>query len=143
MKTEISSQQISKREPRGYLTINELPESGEVEISKEATTNRPVKRIRFPKEKFKHFQMMPHQFVKTRNAIDEYEKQERRTAVFANSIESVVGYNSLIRTLGKYFLRQVAYYRSEAGGRSVLRMLGRKFTNRIPLTKKLKRYLII
>ena len=111
-----TTQQISKVEQRGELTLVDLPETGEIEISKEATANSPAKRIRFPKENFKRYQMMPHQFKKTKNAIDEYEKQERKRAVFVNSIESVVGYNSLLRTLGKYFVRQVAYYRSESGG---------------------------
>lgn len=50
------------------------------------------------------------------NAVEAYQAEDREMAVYADSIESRIGYDSLLRVPGKYFGRQIAYFRSEKGG---------------------------
>lgn len=50
------------------------------------------------------------------NQLEEFFAQHRERNVYADSIECRVGYNSLIRLLGHYFIKQVAYHRSKEGG---------------------------
>jgi hypothetical protein len=47
---------------------------------------------------------------------EEFVPQDFETEVATNSLESGVGYTSLHRHLHRAFVKQVAYYRSEAGG---------------------------
>ncbi len=98
------------------LTLTEIPETGELEIQKQPTDQQPAKKVRFPKEPSEQYKLPPREFASVQNAIEAYECEDREMKVFANSIESSVGYNSLIRLLGNFFGRQVAYYRSEKGG---------------------------
>lgn len=110
------NQQVEKK-TRAELNMIELPETGEVEISAEATANRPAKRIRFPKENFKRFRLTPERFKQTQNAIDEWNDQCRRErAVYTNSFEAMTGYYSLYRVMSRYFTEQIAYFRSVEGG---------------------------
>jgi len=62
------------------------------------------------------FQLPPDQSVKSQDAIEEAHAQHCEQMVYADSIESMIGYDSLIRLLGHYYVRQVAYYRSKDGG---------------------------
>ncbi len=98
------------------LTLVDVPETGELEIQKKATAKRPAKKIKFPKEEKDLFQMMPEEFAKVQNAIEEYQAENRKVAVNGDSIESFLGYDSLIRLLNKFFNKQIAFYRSEGGG---------------------------
>ena len=47
---------------------------------------------------------------------DEFTPKDFETFVAVDSLESMVGYSSLIRQMQRAYLRNVAYYRSEAGG---------------------------
>ena len=47
---------------------------------------------------------------------EEFVPEDFQTDVPIDSIESAVGYSSLIRQMQKAFIRQVAFYRSQAGG---------------------------
>jgi uncharacterized cysteine cluster protein YcgN (CxxCxxCC family) len=110
------AQQVEKKTcPK--LDKLELPETGEVEISAEATANRPAKRIRFPRENFKRFRLKPDRFKQTQNAIDQWNEQCRaERAVYTNSFEGMVGYSSLFRIMRRYHSERIAYFRSEEGG---------------------------
>lgn len=70
----------------------------------------------FPAEVHERFQLPPEQFSESQNQLEELKAQQRERAVYADSIECAVGYNSLIRLLGHHYVRQVAYYRSKEGG---------------------------
>jgi hypothetical protein len=70
----------------------------------------------FPAEVHERFQLPPDQFIESQNQLEERNAERRERMVYADSIECTVGYNSLIRLLGKHFIRQVAYYRSKEGG---------------------------
>lgn len=62
------------------------------------------------------FQLPPDEFVEAQNQLEELNAERREQTVYADSIESQVGYDSLIRLLGHHFIKQVAYYRSQEGG---------------------------
>jgi hypothetical protein len=96
--------------------VIEIPETEQFEIQKQATENNPSKKIRFPKKTSERYKLMPEEFAEVQNAIEAVQAENRQTKVYADSIESCVGYGSLIRILGEYFGRQVIYYRSEQGG---------------------------
>lgn len=106
----------SKNQAVAGLTLIEIAESNEFEIQKQTACGTSAKRIRFPKDKFKHFQSAPKLFKRTLKAIAEYKAQMREQTVYADSIESHVGYESLVRLLGHFYGKQVAYYHSAAGG---------------------------
>lgn len=98
------------------LTLCEIPETGELEIQKQATDEHPAKKIRFPKDSIEQHKLPPEQFANVQNALEEQRREDRELRVYANSIESRIGYDSLIRLLGEHFGRQIAYFRSEQGG---------------------------
>lgn len=98
------------------LILTDLPENGEYEVERKATASRPAKKVRIPKQASNLYKLKPKKFVEAQNTIDEFRQQDREVKVYANSIESRVGYNSLHRVLGNFFGRQVAFYRLEKGG---------------------------
>lgn len=115
--SETGASSEPKLKTRGKLHLVELPESGEVEISKEATRLRAAKRIRFPKENFKRFQLHPEQYKKTQNAVDEWNVQcSRERAVYDSSLEGSISYSSLFRAMRGAVTDRIAYYRSAEGG---------------------------
>lgn len=69
-----------------------------------------------PTEVHERFRLPPEQFSETQNQLEELSAEQRKRMVYADSVESAVGYNSLIRLLGHHFIKQVAYYRSAEGG---------------------------
>jgi hypothetical protein len=69
-----------------------------------------------PSDDSMRFSLQPEQFVESQNQLEEQKAEWRRRVVYADSVESAIGYNSLIRLLGHYYVRQVAYYRSAEGG---------------------------
>lgn len=123
-KKEIKAAKLEKRpekesltpEKERLLTLTENSETGEYEITKKATATEPEKKIRFPTDVKERFQMMPDEFQDVQNAIEAYQHEKREVEVYANSIESFLGYDSLIRVMSQWFGNRVAYYRSEAGG---------------------------
>lgn len=98
------------------LTVVDVPETGELEIQRKATPENPAKAIRFPKDEKERYQMLPEDFANVQNAIEAMLAEKREVEVFADSLESYLGYDSLLRILSKYFSNMVAYYRSDAGG---------------------------
>jgi hypothetical protein len=114
--SEIQQQDAVAKKSRRKLKLVELPETGEVEISVEATAKHPARRIRFPKESFKRFRLRPEQFKRTQRAVDAWNLQCRKRAVYTTSLEGRVGYNSLFRVMQRYLSEQIAYYRSVEGG---------------------------
>lgn len=98
------------------LILVDLPETDELEIQKPETPTTPGRKARFPKETINLFQMMPDEFAEAQNAIEVYQMEERQVEVYADSLESFLGYDSLIRLLNKFYCNRVAYYRSEKGG---------------------------
>lgn len=116
MKSKLARKDDSNKTDERKLILTDLPGSKEYEIEKKATDNKPAKKIRFPKEFSERYKLKPKEFANVQNAIDEYQREDREIKVFANSIESRVGYNSLHRVLGNFFGRQVAFCRSEKGG---------------------------
>ncbi|MCA1624989.1 MAG: hypothetical protein LC778_14555 [Acidobacteria bacterium] len=69
-----------------------------------------------PAEVHQRFQLPPDQFIESQDQLEELKAAQRQRRVYADSVESAVGYNSLIRLLGHHFVKQVAYYRSKEGG---------------------------
>ena len=115
--TETSEPQKIAKNKGGKLKLSELQETNEIEISREATAERPAKRIRFPKQSEERFQLKPEKFKGTQEAIDEWNAQCRRErAVYDTSLESCVGYSSLFRVMHTYLSDRVSYYRSAEGG---------------------------
>ncbi len=99
------------------LTLFDCPESGEYVIEKTLpAANGQIEKIRFPKNQIDRLQLLPDEYENVQNAIEEYDQQQRATAVYADSLESFIGYDSLLRVMSKYFGSRVAFYRSEAGG---------------------------
>lgn len=102
----------------GVLTVDEIPETDEFEISKTATAHNPAKRIRFPKENFKRFRLLPERFKKTQNAVEEWNAQVgREREVFPTSMEGNAGYSSLFRVMRRYYSERATYFRSKEGGK--------------------------
>ncbi|HEX8565180.1 MAG TPA: hypothetical protein VF648_05885 [Pyrinomonadaceae bacterium] len=117
MSSELTAKSQPTRRKKPRLTKTELPETGEVEIHKEATPKTPEKRVRFPRESFKHFRQPPKKFKESRDAIKEWNKQNRiEQAVYPNSLEVQIGYDSLFRIMREYLSEQIAYFRSQEGG---------------------------
>src|SRR5438045_4208084 len=54
----------------------------------------------FPAETHQRFQLLPNEFIKTQNELEEQVAERRERMVYADSIECRVGYNSLLRLLG-------------------------------------------
>jgi hypothetical protein len=98
------------------LTLFDCPQSNEYEIERKAPDNETPERIRFPKEHIDQMQLMPDEYSIVRNAIEEYLQERRQVPVYSNSLECLVGYDSLLRVMSKWFGNRVAYYRSEEGG---------------------------
>lgn len=99
-----------------HLNMVEVPETGEFEIHKKATSKSTAKKIRFPKEEEKLYQLPPEKFENVQNALEAYRQEKRQVEVAGNSLESYLGYDSLIRVMNKYFYKQYAFRRSEEGG---------------------------
>lgn len=98
------------------LTITEVKDTGEYEITKKATATKPERKVRFAKALKERYQMMPEEFQNAQNAFEVHQQEKREVEVYADSIESFLGYDSLVRVMSKWFGGRVAYYRSEAGG---------------------------
>jgi hypothetical protein len=94
----------------------ELAETGETEIEESTTTQPAVAKTDIPQRTVEQFKLPPDKFAEVQNEIEAAKSQERQQIVYANSIESHVGYDSLLRLLSEYFGRQIAYFRSEQGG---------------------------
>lgn len=108
-------QNLNQKKDR-RLILTEITETEEYEIKEKATLTKPEKKMRFPKEREKRYQMMPDDFADAQNAIEAYQNENREMKVYSTSLESYLGYDSLLRVMGKHFGQMVAYYRSEAGG---------------------------
>lgn len=86
------------------------------------TTERPAEQKSgkfdqgLPAEVHERFQLPPDQFAESQDQLEELKAEQRGRMVYADSVESAVGYNSLIRLLGHHFIKRVAYYRSKEGG---------------------------
>jgi hypothetical protein len=128
---------VIKPKPERKLTLVVDHEAGEFEITRKATDKVPEKKIRIPKEAREMFQMMPHEFQDAQNAIEAYKHEKREVEVYSTSMESFLGYDSLIRVMTKWFNNHVAYLRSEEGG-----MLSLKKPERQPFgeTSAMKRH---
>lgn len=98
------------------LSCVEVPETNELEIRKKATANSPERSIRFPKDEKELYQLPPDEFIEVQNAIESLQAERREVEVYADSLESYLGYDSLLRVMQKRYGGQVAFYRSEAGG---------------------------
>jgi predicted Zn-dependent protease with MMP-like domain len=98
------------------LKVTNIHETGEMEIQLPMTDGQPEVKVRFPKDTSERYKLLPEEFADVQNAIETVQAEQRQIEVHADSIESRVGYNSLIRLLGKYYGNMVAYYRSEHGG---------------------------
>jgi hypothetical protein len=70
----------------------------------------------FSPEVYERFKSSPDQFITSQNQLEDCNAAHREVAVYADSVESVVGYNSLIRLLSHQYISRVAFYRSEKGG---------------------------
>lgn len=116
MKPNLIKRTKLKEKTDRRLELLELPETGELEICKPADKQRPAKKISFPKETVERYKLPPKKFAAVQNAVEAYQFEDREVKVYADSIESRIGYDSLIRVLGKYFGRQITYFRSEKGG---------------------------
>ncbi|MDQ3132857.1 MAG: hypothetical protein M3Q99_19070 [Acidobacteriota bacterium] len=106
----------TKEKKERRFIFNQLPETGEMEIQKQATETQPAKTVRFPKEQSELYKLPPDEFANVQNALEAAQSEDREIVIYANSIESRIGYDSLIRVLGNHFGRQMAYFRSEKGG---------------------------
>lgn len=120
--TELNKRKLQKLEKLAqpierHLSLVDIPESDELEIHKKATKTKPAQKVRFPKKYIDRLQMMPEEFENVQNAIEAFQAEERTVEVFADSMESRLGYDSLLRVMNKYFGSKVAFYRSEAGGK--------------------------
>ena len=99
------------------LTLFDCPESDEYVIEKTLSAGGDqIEKIRFPKNRVDQLQLMPDEYENVQNAIEEYNRKQRTIAVYADSLESFTGYDSLLRVMSKHYCGQVAYYRSEKGG---------------------------
>ena len=98
------------------FTLFEYPESEELEIERTLPDTETVEKIRFPVAQIDRLQLMPDDFKQVQNVIDEYLEETRQVDVYADSLESFLGYDSLLRVMSKWFGSRVAYFRSAAGG---------------------------
>ncbi|HRH43841.1 MAG TPA: hypothetical protein PKY82_19575 [Pyrinomonadaceae bacterium] len=103
-----------QKEP--HVTLISIPETNEYEIQIKETADTPAQTVRIPKDEKDLYQLMPDEFVEAQNAIEEFNFEKRKIEVYSDSLESYIGYDALLRVLGKYYCRQVAYYTSEEGG---------------------------
>lgn len=120
-KRNITTKKLQKRNEldlpkERILTVIDVPETDEIEIQKKTTEKSPAKKVRIPKDTTKQFQLPPDEFANGQNALEAFESENREVEVYADSLESVLGYDSLMRILTKQYNSQVAYYRSAAGG---------------------------
>ncbi|MDX6269894.1 MAG: hypothetical protein QOD28_1117 [Acidobacteriota bacterium] len=99
-----AKEQVSEASPENISTELQVEEKG-------GSFDKPL-----PAEVHERFQLPPDQFIELQNQLDEVKAARRERMIYADSVECSVGYNSLIRLLGHYFIKQVAFYRSEAGG---------------------------
>lgn len=109
------SNELERPKERKITLVNH-PETEEYEIQRNSADGRVEEKVRFPKEYKDQLQLMPDDFVNVQNAIEDYTHEKRTVEVYADSLESFTGYDSLLRVMGKSFSNQVAFYRSEAGG---------------------------
>ena len=98
------------------LTLQNVEDSDEYEIQRKATATKPAKKVRLPKKQIDRLQLPPDEFVNVQNALLAHERESRKIAVYADSIESFCGYDSLLRVLGRQYGENVAFYRSAEGG---------------------------
>jgi hypothetical protein len=115
-KREVATIQKKKRKERVF-SIAEVPETGELEITAKATDKNPEAKVRFPKDKKERIQLPPREFEQVQNAIEAVQWENRLVEVYADSLESCIGYDGLLRILSKVYNSHVAYLRSERGGR--------------------------
>jgi hypothetical protein len=99
-----TKEQVSEASPENSSTELQVEE-------KDGSFDKPL-----PAEVHERFQLPPDQFIESQNHLEEVKAEQRERMVYADSIECAVGYNSLIRLLGHHFTKQVAFYRSKAGG---------------------------
>jgi hypothetical protein len=116
MKTNLVKSNKKKNSDERKVIFEEVPETGELEIQTSATENIPAKKVRFPEDVAERYKLPPEEFVEVQDAIEAYQAEDREILIYANSIESKIGYDSLIRVLGNYFGKQMAYFRSVEGG---------------------------
>ncbi len=109
------SQELGKPKRR-KLTLVDIPETDEFEIEKKAADGKPIRKVRFPKKYKDRLQTMPDEFENAQNAIEAFQAEQREVEVYGDSLECFIGYDSLLRVLGKRYGSRVAYLRSEAGG---------------------------
>jgi hypothetical protein len=99
------------------LPLSDIPETGELKLQPQAIGNSSEKSIRFPQElAAEQYKLPPDDFAKVQNAVKARQPYERQIQVFADSVESGIGRDSIARVLGELFGRQTAYFRSEEGG---------------------------
>jgi hypothetical protein len=116
---QIDSRAVGADNDGGKQKASALPkqsETCETEIEQPADVQKSAEQTAAPKLSVEHFKLSPDLFAKVNNLIEADELEEQERVVYANSIESRVGYDSLIRLLGEYFGRQIAYFRSVEGG---------------------------
>lgn len=118
------------------LTLFDCPDSEEFVIEKQFSAQGQIERIRFPKNKIDQLQLMPDEYENIQNAIEEYNQEQRVSAVYADSLESCIGYDSLLRVMSQYFGSRVAFYRSEKGGSLSLEEARKEVYRENLLTKK-------
>jgi predicted Zn-dependent protease with MMP-like domain len=106
----------NKKQERS-LILKEVSETGEYEIQKKSSSSAEItKKVSFPKTSEELYKKTPEEFRNVMTAIDVYNYETRKVEVHSDSLESFLGYDSLMRLMGKYFGQQVAYYHSAEGG---------------------------
>ncbi|MDQ3633233.1 MAG: hypothetical protein M3405_01820 [Acidobacteriota bacterium] len=105
----------NKKQERS-LILKEVSETGEYEIQKKSSSAEITKKVSFPKTSEELYKKTPEEFRNVMTAIDVYNYETRKVEVHSDSLESFLGYDSLMRVMGKYFGQQVAYYHSAEGG---------------------------
>lgn len=89
-------------------------ENTSIELQVKEKNGSPDQQL--PTTSHERFQLPPDEFIESQNQLEELKFDQRERRVYADSVECAVGYNSLIRSLGHHFVKQVAYYRSKEGG---------------------------
>ncbi len=78
MKPNLIKRPKLKKNTASKLTVSEVPETGELEIQKQATDTRPAKKVRFPKETAERYKLKPKEFTNVQNAIEAYQFEDRQ-----------------------------------------------------------------
>ncbi len=113
--TKPRSTNLDKKVER-KLILTKSTESGMLQIERKADENHPGAIIEFPQDVAERYNLPPEEFAEVQDALEAYRRQQTETDIFINSLESRVGYDSLIRVMGNFYVSRVAYYRSENGG---------------------------